>query len=48
MSGSRLQAVPKDHKTNLESFRIVNATALKQQLSKFYRQIQRTDASDHI
>jgi len=27
---------------------VVKATALKQQISKFYPQIQRTDASDHI
>ena len=27
---------------------VVKATALKQQISKFYSQIQRTDASDHI
>jgi len=27
---------------------VVKATALKQQISKFYPQIQRTDASDRI
>jgi len=27
---------------------VIKATALKQQISKFYPQIQRTDASDHI
>jgi len=27
---------------------VVKATALRQQISKFYPQIQRTDASDHI
>jgi len=27
---------------------VVKATTLKQQISKFYRQIQRTYASDHI
>jgi len=27
---------------------VVKATHLKQQISKFYPQIQRTDASDHI
>jgi len=27
---------------------VVKATALKQQVSKFYPQIQRTDANDHV
>jgi len=34
---------------NLNQFLfVVKATALKQQTSEFYPQIQRTDASDHI
>ena len=36
------------NKNWLQFLFIVKATVLKQQISKFYPQIQRTEASDHI
>jgi len=36
------------NKNWLQFLLIVKATDLKQQISKFYPQIQRTEASDHI
>jgi len=36
------------NKNLLQFFFIVKAAVLKQQISKFYPQIQRTEASDHI
>jgi len=42
-------AIQLDYKTKLELVSLsCKSHALKQQITKFYPQIQRTDASDHI
>ena len=46
-AGTVLQAIIKT-KTGFSFLFIVKAAVLKQQISKFYPQIQRTEASDHI